>query len=379
VIAPVVVLGAGGSIGRQTIEVCDWLEVPILGLAVRRPRAELVAMMQGRDETRLVVTGGSDDERDQLSKALGDRVAFGTEALAELAATPETTVVNGIVGAAGLRASMAVLEAGNRLGLANKESLVAGGPVLLEAVRRGGGELIPIDSEHSAIFQLLAGSDEIDELVITASGGPFRGRSFDALLDVTPAEALAHPTWEMGDRISIDSATLANKGLEVIEAHYLFGVPFERIDVVVHPQSVVHSLIRLVDGALLCHLGTTDMRIPIQYALTYPERAPSLVSAFDLTSTELTFEEPDTSTFRALALAYEAGREGGGLPAVFNAADEIAVEAFLTGRIGFTAIPEIIERTLESIEPRQLRTVADVLDVDAEARQSAAALVTEAC
>lgn len=377
---PVVVLGATGSIGRQTLEVAEALGLPVAALAARRPRRELAALAERFPEAAVAVAGGSRDEREDFARVLGRDVRWGSDAVVALASLPEVVVVNGIVGAAGLRASVVALETGNRLALANKESLVAGGPVVLEALRRGAGELIPVDSEHSALFQLLEGVEavEVSRLVLTASGGPFRGRTASDLADVTPAEALAHPTWRMGARITIDSATLANKGLEVIEAHFLFDMPYDRIDVVVHPQSLVHSLVELVDGALLAHVGATDMRIPIQYALTYPGRSPTPVARFDLVGRSLTFEGPDREAFPMLDLAYAAGRQGGSAPAVFNAADEVAVAAFLEGRIGFTGIATVVEATLETVQPRPVRSVDDVLEVDREARRQAAALVAGA-
>lgn len=376
---PVVVLGATGSIGRQTLEVVSGLGWPVVGLAARRPRAELVELAARHPEAVVAVAEGPPSaDRRRFEAGLGRSVRWGTEEVVALARIPGAVVVNGIVGAAGLRASVAALEAGNRLALANKESLVAGGPVVLEARRRGRGELVPVDSEHSALFQLLAQVDrsEVARLVLTASGGPFRGRGAAELVDVTPAEALAHPTWKMGARITVDSATLANKGLEVIEAHLLFDVPYDRIEVVVHPQSAVHSLVELVDGAFLAHVGVADMRIPIQYALTHPERRPCPpASAFDLVGRSLTFEAVDREVFRMLDLAYAAGRAGGSAPAVFNAADEVAVEAFLEGRLGFLDIAEVVAATLERSAVSELRTVEDVLEVDREARRRAAEVV----
>jgi len=376
---PVVVLGATGSIGRQTLEVVSGLGWPVVGLAARRPRAELVELAGRHPEAVVAVAEGPPStDRRRFEAGLGRSVRWGTEEVVALARIPGAVVVNGIVGAAGLRASVAALEAGNRLALANKESLVAGGPVVLEARRRGRGELVPVDSEHSALFQLLAQVDrsEVARLVLTASGGPFRGRGAAELVEVTPAEALAHPTWKMGARITVDSATLANKGLEVIEAHLLFDVPYDRIEVVVHPQSAVHSLVELVDGAFLAHVGVADMRIPIQYALTHPERRPCPpASAFDLVGRSLTFEAVDREVFRMLDLAYAAGRAGGSAPAVFNAADEVAVEAFLEGRLGFLDIAEVVAATLERSAVSELRTVEDVLEVDREARRRAAEVV----
>lgn len=249
----------------------------------------------------------------------------------------------------------------------------------MESVRkRSGGELIPVDSEHSALFQCLVGEDpsEVRRLVLTASGGPFRGYSAEELEQVTLADALRHPTWDMGPRITIDSATLMNKALEVIEAHFLFGFDFDRIDVLVHPQSIVHSLVEFVDGSLKAHVGEPDMRVPIQYALTYPHRAEGVVSAFDLTGSPLDFEKPDREAFPLLGLGYEVGREGGSAPAVFNAADEIAVQAFRDGRIGFTAISHVIQAVLDKASFRPVDTVADVIEADAEARSLASELVS---
>ena len=378
---PVVVLGATGSIGLQTLEVAAAQEMPVTAIAARNPSAELAEIAKEHPDAVVVATGGSADERDEFASTVGRRARFGTEAMLEVAATPGSTVVNGIVGAAGLRASITALEAGNRLALANKESLVAGGPVVVRALEDGGGELIPVDSEHSAIYQCLEGEnlDDVDRLVLTASGGPFRGRSREDLIDVTPDEALRHPTWDMGRRITIDSATLFNKGLEVIEAHFLFGIPYDRIDVVVHPQSILHSAVAFIDGSWKGHLGHADMRIPIQFALTAPERAPTPAPEFSLAGLDLVFEQPDRATFGALDLAYEAGRRGGSAPAVMNAADEVAVEAFLSGRLGFLGITDLVERTLDQVDWREVETVEDVVDADAEARGMAAGLVAGAC
>jgi 1-deoxy-D-xylulose-5-phosphate reductoisomerase len=377
---PLVVLGATGSIGRQTLEVAAERGLEIAVVAARRPGPELAKIAEGLPDAVVVATGGTQDERSWFRSEVTNDVRWGTDALLEAAGQPGSIVVNGLVGAVGLRPTMAALEAGNRVALANKESLVAAGPLVMAAAARTGGEVIPVDSEHSALFQLVAGSSpaEVESLVLTASGGPFRGRTADELTDVTPAQALAHPTWEMGRRISIDSATLANKGLEVIEAHVLFGVPFERIEVVVHPQSLVHSLIRLTDGSFLAHVGAADMRIPIAYAITHPQRVAAPVG-FDLPGTTLEFQEVDRATFRALDLAYEAGRRGGLAPCVFNAADEVAVQAFLDGRLGFLGIAELIERTLDATPADMPESIDHVLAVDAEARATAASLVAGAC
>lgn len=377
----VVVLGATGSIGRQTLEVAAGLGLPVVAIAARNPSAELASLASQHPDATAVATGGSADEREEFARQVGGRARFGNEAMLEVVSTPDSTVVNGIVGAAGLRGSVAALEAGNRLALANKESLVAGGPVVTKALEEGGGELIPVDSEHSALYQCLEGEslEAVDRLILTASGGPFRGKSSDDLASATPEEALQHPTWDMGRRITIDSATLFNKGLEVIEAHYLFGIPYDRIEVVVHPQSILHSAVAFIDGSWKGHLGHADMRIPIQFALTAPSRAVSPATGFSLAGLDLTFEEPDRTTFRALDVAYEAGRRGGSAPAAMNAADEVAVEAFLSGRLGFLGITDLVERTLEHIDWRELESVADVVEVDAEARGLAAGLVSGAC
>ena len=379
---PVVVLGATGSVGRQALDVASALGLGVSGLAANRPGRELAELGEAYPDARVVAVGGSSDERAELAARLGSRrVAFGSEALVELAATPGTTVVNAVVGVAGLPASVAAARAGNRLALANKESLVAGFEVVSAALRAGGGELIPVDSEHSAIFQLLAGTPRaaVERIVLTASGGPFRGRTAEELADVTPADALRHPTWDMGRRISVDSATLANKGLEVLEARALFGIGLDAIDVVVHPQSLVHSFVVLTDGSSLAHLGPADMRIPLEYALTYPARGPRLVEPLVLAGQSLTFEDPDRATFRALDLAYEAGRRGGVAPAVFNAADEVAVAAFLSGRLGFLGIAEVIERTMTEVTRGDASTVEGVFAADREARGAASSLLGGMC
>ena len=378
---PLVVLGATGSIGRQTLDVAARLGIEVLALAARRGSAELVDLAADWPDALIVATAPTGEERRDMASSLGSRAQFGTDVMEGLAATPDSTVVNGIVGAAGLRASIATLDAGNRLALANKESLVAAGPVILASLTRGGGTLLPVDSEHSALFQCLVGESgsAVRRLILTASGGPFRGWSAGDLDGVSPQRALDHPTWAMGKRITIDSATLFNKGLEVIEAHYLFDIPYGQIDVVVHPQSIVHSIVEFVDGSLKAHIGEPDMRVPIQYALTYPDRAAGALDEFDFAGRSLTFEPPDRKTFRALDLAYEAGRIGRSAPAVLNAADEVAVHAFLDGRLGFMGIPEVVERTLSRVPVVDLTDVDDVIEVDREARAVAHSLLGGAC
>ena len=342
----VALLGATGSIGRQAVEV-------IAGNSA----LELVAATSGSTAI---------DGLAPLTQVGGDPTA-----LLERAA-PDV-VLNATLGFAGLPGTMWALEHGVTLALANKESLVAAGELALAARKRGGGALIPVDSEHSALFQCaLAG--EPQAIVLTASGGPFRGRSRDELADVTPTEALAHPTWDMGAKITIDSATLANKGLEVIEAHFLFGVPYSRIEVVVHPSSIVHGLVRFRDGAALAHLGYPDMRVPISYALTYPERAATSIPPLDLTAGPLEFFEPDTETFRMLALAREAGERGGTFPCAFNAANEVAVAAFLDGRIGFLEIASLVEDALARADGAPARDLDELREADRRAREAVEAV-----
>lgn len=378
---PLVVLGATGSIGTQALEVADKLSLEVAVVAARSPSDRLGAIAERYPDARVVVGGGSSDERAAFQTRFGDRVDFGAEAIMAEASRSGRVVLNGIVGAAGLRATVAALEAGNRVALANKESLVAGGPVVKRALARGGGELLPVDSEHSALFQCLIGepAESVSRLILTASGGPFRGMSRDDLANVTPAQALDHPTWTMGSRITIDSATMFNKGLEIIETHHLFDIDYDRIDVLVHPQSILHSAVEFVDGSWKGHIGHADMRIPIQYALTAPDRAGAPGSPFSLAGMQLSFEEPDRVAFPAIDIAYEVGRAGGTTPAVMNAADEIAVEAFLQGRLGFLGIADVVQRTIDSVGREEAETVADVIAADREARSVAASLVAGVC
>jgi 1-deoxy-D-xylulose-5-phosphate reductoisomerase len=337
----VALLGATGSIGRQALDVI-----------AANPQLELVAASSGTTPI---------DGLAPLTQVGGDP----TELLDR--ADPDV-VLNATLGFAGLGATMWALERGVTLALANKESLVAAGDLALAARARGGGDLIPVDSEHSALYQCaLVG--EPDALVLTASGGPFRGRTRGELTDVTAADALAHPTWNMGAKITIDSATLANKGLEVIEAHFLFGLPYDRIEVVVHPTSIVHGLVRFRDGAAVAHLGYPDMRVPISYALTYPERSATPIPALDLTAGPLEFFEPDVETFRMLALARAAGERGGTYPCAFNAANEVAVAAFLEGRIGFLEIDGLVADVLGRIDGAPVRDLDDLREADRHARE----------
>lgn len=376
---PLVVLGATGSIGRQALEVAARIDMPVEALAAHTPSTELAELVE-QTGAEVVAVGGTDEERKEFADLVTRPVAFGEEAMVELSSRPGRIVLNGVVGAAGLRPTLAGLEAGNRVALANKESMVAGGHLVLEALQRGGGELLPVDSEHSALHQCLLGehSDDVAGVILTASGGPFRGHDRASLATVGPAEALDHPTWDMGGRITVDSASLMNKGLEVIEAHHLFSIPFDRIRVVVHPQSIVHSAVEFVDGALKAHVGHPDMRIPIQYALTYPRRAANPGAPFTLPGFTLEFEEVDRATFPALDLAYAAGRAGGAAPAVLNAADEVAVAAFLEEKIEFLTITEVVARALETVGSVPAGTLEEVLSADREARRVAAEQVGSA-
>ena len=373
----VVVLGATGSIGRQTLEVADRLDVPVSAVVARHASDDLAVIASQYPDAAVVAVDPDAVADAAFTDRFGGRYSSGVEAMLDCAAHPNSTVVNGVVGAAGLEASIVTLDAGNRLGLANKESLVAGGPLVLAALASGDGEMIPIDSEHSALFQCLVGENraEIDRLLLTASGGPFRGRSRSDLVDITAEQALAHPTWDMGPRISIDSATLVNKGLEVIEAHFLFGLGYDQIDVVVHPESIVHSLVEFRDGSLKAHVGATDMRIPIQYAITYPSRVTSGMGRFELAGRSFTFDAPDRETFPALDLAYAAGRAGGTSPAVFNAVDEVAVQAFLDARIAFLDIAGLINDVLDAHETLEVSSLDVVRQADQWARNAAEAVV----
>jgi 1-deoxy-D-xylulose-5-phosphate reductoisomerase len=374
----VLILGSTGSIGTQALEVIGASEeLRAVGLAAGRTWETTVA--QAREHGVGAIALADPEAAARAAAEWDGRVLVGEEGVRELIATTEPDLVlNGIVGAAGLGSTVFALTAGIDVALANKESLVLGGELVMALAEATGAQLVPVDSEHSALHQLInrEAPGTVERLVITASGGPFRGR--ENLSDVSVADALAHPTWKMGGRITIDSATLMNKGFEVIEAHHLFGVPYERIDVVVHPQSLIHSLAHLVDGSTIAHLGYPDMRVPISYALNFPERAPVDVPRLDLAAVgALTFEEPDPDTFACLRLALEAGEAGGTAPTVLNAADEVAVAAFLDERIPFTGIATVIERILEQMPARPVTHFDDLFATDAEARERAAAAARE--
>lgn len=395
----IAVLGSTGSIGTQTLDVVrrhpDKLEVVALACGTRaedllsQARAFDVRWLAVGDE-RLAGEPIADALRDQ---ARGGQLGFGAEAVADLVKLPDVdVVVNALVGEAGLRASYETLAAGKVLALANKESLVVGGDLIMPLAARlderrraeglapthgPAGALMPIDSEHGAIYQCLIGEAkrEVSRLWVTASGGPFRGRTRDELEDVTAAAALKHPTWNMGAKITIDSSTLMNKGLEVIEAHHLFAMPYDRISVVVQPQSAIHSMVEFTDGSVKAHLGTTDMRIPIQYALSYPERWDAPVEPLDFTKLgSLEFAAPDTDTFRCLALARHAGATGGTLPCVMNAANEIAVAAFLADGIGYLDIARCVEAAMDAHERdgvQRVESLDQLEEIDRWARRIA--------
>jgi 1-deoxy-D-xylulose-5-phosphate reductoisomerase len=348
----IALLGATGSIGRQALEV-----------VAANPELTVCALASGAQPLDDLAT----ELRVEHAQVGGDM----TELLD--AAEPDL-VLNAVVGFGGVGATLWALERGVTLALANKESLVAAGDLALAAWKRGGGLLLPVDSEHSALSQCLEGSapETVDSVVLTASGGPFRNHSSEDLESVTVEEALAHPTWSMGPKITIDSATLANKGLELIEAHYLFGLEYERIEVVVHPTSVVHALVRFRDGAVLAHLGYPDMRVPISYALTHPERRATSVPGLDFSAgLKLEFEPPDLERFPLLGLARAAGERGGTFPCAFNAANEVAVAAFLDGRIGFAEIGQLVEGALGEVDGAPAHDLAGLVEADGQARRVA--------
>ena len=375
----ILILGSTGSIGTQALDVVERSdELELAGLAADQSVDALVDQARRFGVKRVALA----DERAaaRAREAWTDgQVLGGADGLVELISDSDADLVlNGLVGSAGLGPTVAALGEGIDLALANKESLVVGGELVTMLAEGTGARIIPVDSEHSALFQLIGAErpGSVDRLVLTASGGPFRGRNAEEVANATPEEALAHPTWDMGGKITIDSATLMNKGLELIEAHHLFGVAYDRVDVVVHPQSIVHAVVHLGDGASLAHLGYPDMRVPISYALHYPERVDVPVETIDLAAVgELTFEPPDLDAFPCLRLAREAGEAGGTAPCVLNAANEVAVHAFLEGELRFGGIAELIERVLEDLPAHNVRRFEDLYRADAEARERARGLV----
>ncbi len=368
-------VGSTGSIGTQAIEVVRAEPDRYRVIALGAHRSIDVLAVQARELRPDVVAIGDESLARRLAELVpaGVEVRAGVEALADIA-TEADVVVNGVVGFAGLPVTLAALHAGRRLALANKESLIAAGPVVQRARSTPGAEIVPVDSEHCAVHQCLRGNppERVARIVLTASGGPFRGRSSEDLAGITVDEALAHPTWSMGPKITVDSSTLMNKGLEVIEAHELFGVPYDRIDVVVHPQSVVHSMVEYTDGATVAQLSMPDMRLPIAYALAYPDRGEVAWGAIDWAALgHLDFEAPALANFPCLGLAYAAGRAGGDVPATLNAANEVAVAAFLDGLISWLAIAEVIQDTLDGHNGGDLNTADDVVEADRRARERA--------
>jgi 1-deoxy-D-xylulose-5-phosphate reductoisomerase len=381
----IAILGATGSIGKSTLDLVerdsDRFEVTTVTAAtnvealadiVRRTAAKLAVVA---DENRL-------DELKRLLAGTGCRAEAGEQALVEAATSDAEFVIAAIVGCAGLRPVMAAVNAGRTVALANKEALVTAGALMIDAAAASGSTLLPVDSEHNAIFQCLAGSrrEDVSRIILTASGGPFRTASAETIGAATPAQAVAHPNWTMGAKISVDSATLMNKGLELIEAHYLFGLPSGQLDVVIHPQSVIHSMVEFVDGSVLAQLGSPDMRIPIAYALAWPERMNTPAQRLDLAAiARLDFEVPDLQRFPALRLAREALEEGGAAPIVLNAANEEAVASFLAGEIGFSEIARVVEEALAASKHDAPRSIGDVLDIDRVTRDRARAMMTASC
>ena len=375
----IAILGSTGSIGTQALDVVrdqrDALHVEVLSA---HSNADLL-IAQALEFKPNVVVIGDDAKWKQVNDALFDegiKVYSGAEALEQVVEVDGIDMVlTAMVGAAGLKPTLRAIDAGKHIALANKETLVVAGELVMGAARRKGVDIHPVDSEHSAIYQCLAGEfhNPIEKVILTASGGPFRGRTLDSLQGVTKVQALKHPNWDMGAKITIDSASLMNKGLEVIEARWLFDVTPDQIDVVVHPQSIVHSCVQFDDGSIKAQLGLPDMKLPIQYALTYPRRLKNEFPRFSfLDYPSLTFEQPDTKTFRNLALAFEALRQGGNAPAILNAANEIAVARFLRDEIEFLDLPRVVEHALERIAHQTIPSLDDLVAADAEARRVAA-------
>ena len=370
------VLGATGSIGASTLDVvaAHPERYRVFALSAHASADALLELCRIHHPRYAVLSGLGEDRATRARFAeLRVEVLFGHRALEEVASDADChAVMAAIVGAAGLRSTLAAARAGKRVLLANKEALVMAGPLVMRAARESGAQLLPVDSEHNAVFQCFSDKASVRRIILTASGGPFRAMPLEKLDAVTPDQACAHPNWVMGRKISVDSATMMNKGLEVIEARWLFDVPAERIEVVIHPQSIVHSLVEYVDGSVIAQLSNPDMRVPIAHALAHPERIASGARPLDLAAMKnLSFEQPDRQRFPCLQLAYDALRTGGTAPAVLNAANEVAVAAFLAGRLPFTAIPAVIEGTLRSIGSTQAESLAQILEADLQARAKA--------
>lgn len=381
----IAILGATGSIGKSTLDLVERSPEQFEVVAVTASvNTEALAEIARRTGARLAVIADEDrlSDLEGLLAGSGCRAAAGEAALVEAATAEADLVIAAIVGCAGLKPVMAAVEAGRTVALANKEALVTAGELMTGAAAANGATLLPIDSEHNAIFQCLAGSNEADvaRIILTASGGPFRTASAEFIRSATPAQAVAHPNWSMGAKISVDSATLMNKGLELIEAHYLFGLPSERLDIIIHPQSVIHSMVEFIDGSVLAQLGSPDMRIPIAYALAWPDRMETPAQRLDLAAiARLDFEDPDFERFPALRLARQALERRGAAPTVLNAANEVAVANFLAGRIGFTDIVAIVEEALEEADFVNPRSIGDVLEIDARVRSRVESAMKASC
>ena len=380
----IAILGATGSIGKSTLDLVERnperFEVVAVTAATNSEALADIARRTGAKFAAVADEGQLTDLQERLSST-NCRTAAGEGALIEAAGSAADLVIAAIVGCAGLRPVMAAVEAGKTVALANKEALVTAGSLMTEAASKSGATILPVDSEHNAIFQCLACSskDSISKIILTASGGPFRTASAETIRDATPDQAVAHPNWSMGAKISVDSATMMNKGLELIEAHHLFSVPSDRIEIVIHPQSVVHSLVEFADGSVLAQLGSPDMRIPIAYALAWPQRMPTPAQRLDLPAiARLDFEAPDLERFPALKLAREALEKGGAAPIVLNAANETAVARFLRGSIGFTDIARLVERALEEDVSPAPSSISEVLDIDRLTRERVDALMQAA-
>ena len=374
------ILGATGSIGKSTLDVVARHpdRYRVAALAAHSSADALLELCRAHRPQTAVLAGVAPSARLSAAfRGLGTELLFGSEGLEQVALDPRCPIVMAaIVGAAGLASTLAAARAGKRVLLANKEALVMAGPLLTRAAQEGGATLLPVDSEHNAVFQCLNNPKGVRRIVLTASGGPFRAAPLEALDAVTPAQACAHPNWVMGPKISVDSATMMNKGLEVIEARWLFDLPPAAIEVVIHPQSIVHSLVEYIDGSLIAQLSNPDMRVPIAHALGYPERIASGARPLDLTAMkDLSFERPDERRFPCLRLAYSALERGGTAPAVLNAANEVAVDAFLAGRLPFTSIARVIGDTLEAVPAASAADLAAVMAADAQARRAAGACV----
>jgi 1-deoxy-D-xylulose-5-phosphate reductoisomerase len=378
----VAILGSTGSIGRNALDVIEGIhdQFRVVGLTANQNAEDLLEQCERFDPLAVVLGNGADlSDFHPMSDHAGLSVLRGLPGIIEVACMPEADIVlNALVGSVGLKPTLEALRLGKRVALANKETLVMGGDLVMKTARESGGEIIPVDSEHSAIFQVLNGRprDSIDSIILTASGGPFRTYSMEKLRNITVSEALNHPVWQMGNKITIDSASLANKGLEVIEAHYLFDIEYDRIEVVIHPQSVIHSMVRFTDGSIIAQLGVPDMKLPIQYALTYPDRIPRDFNHSDLVSmSPLTFESVSEEVFPVLSMAYRVGKRGGSAPAVFNAANEEAARGFLAEKLPFHRIPEIIEQTIEEHPFSSEPDLEDLLEIDLWARKRAEELI----